>query len=608
MSNVQSTAIATIEDGDGERLNTLVSAAQQGYVEVWSILRAAHVAASEAGDKRWAEILNPIVKAASMSLVPGNAAQPFRPLIELSTGRSALPDDLSMEEVRIAGEIASHISNPLLAARLHDIAWLRLMPRDPQHALQAIDAYRSIPLTEENWINDGGDCWIRAISLAKMVRIAAGERVSEIEAALEGALFSASAADGHFALRLADTLKHHRFMRDSREKVADHLRKIGDEVALSNDFHRARDYLEAAAEWFKLSGNVESEAATHVAVANQICADAALRVASEEPSHMASAALLEEAIHTLRKIPNAQRGRHGINEKIDRLRLQQRDESEKSRKEMGTFTTDPMDITELVKQAEAAVSGKPFRDAIAALVSFPISNFSRSREDAVRQLAANPFSSMFGGTVVGRNGQVVAKVSGFNIANPDSQENEPAIHAQMVRSQTMLLGLRVSALILPALDILRREHRVPLNAMVQLAERSPVVPPGRAYIIGLGLHYGFEHQWPAALHLLVPQVEHLIRFHLNSDGVVTTMMDQTGVVNEVGLSTLMTYPEVDQKFGPDLSFEIKSLFCDHFGPNLRNELAHGLLSDAEIQSAESVYSWWFMLRLVKRAWLQAHNP
>lgn len=60
----------------------------------------------------------------------------------------------------------------------------------------------------------------------------------------------------------------------------------------------------------------------------------------------------------------------------------------------------------------------------------------------------------------------------------------------------------------------------------------------------------------------------------------------------------MDIPETVQIFGEDLVFEVKALFCDPMGPNLRNELAHGLLDDAACQSTYSVYAWWLGLRLV----------
>ena len=60
----------------------------------------------------------------------------------------------------------------------------------------------------------------------------------------------------------------------------------------------------------------------------------------------------------------------------------------------------------------------------------------------------------------------------------------------------------------------------------------------------------------------------------------------------------MALPEAEKIFGANLSFEIRALFCDAFGPNLRNELAHGMLDDEACQSIFSVYAWWFGLRLI----------
>ena len=60
----------------------------------------------------------------------------------------------------------------------------------------------------------------------------------------------------------------------------------------------------------------------------------------------------------------------------------------------------------------------------------------------------------------------------------------------------------------------------------------------------------------------------------------------------------MDLPQTEEIFGEDLSFEIKALFCDPFGPNLRNELAHGLLGDRACESTSAIYAWWFGLKLV----------
>jgi hypothetical protein len=94
----------------------------------------------------------------------------------------------------------------------------------------------------------------------------------------------------------------------------------------------------------------------------------------------------------------------------------------------------------------------------------------------------------------------------------------------------------------------------------------------------------------------------MVRVHLKQAGAQTTNLDKDGIENENGLSTLMDLPKVAAVFGKDLSFEIKTLFCDAFGPNLRNDLAHGLLDEDAFNSPNAIYAWWLGLRLVFNTW------
>jgi hypothetical protein len=68
--------------------------------------------------------------------------------------------------------------------------------------------------------------------------------------------------------------------------------------------------------------------------------------------------------------------------------------------------------------------------------------------------------------------------------------------------------------------------------------------------------------------------------------------EQAGPCPALSFTARMTVVEAD------LAFEIRALFCDGFGPNLRSELAHGLLDHGALQSAESIYAWWLIFRLI----------
>ena len=84
---------------------------------------------------------------------------------------------------------------------------------------------------------------------------------------------------------------------------------------------------------------------------------------------------------------------------------------------------------------------------------------------------------------------------------------------------------------------------------------------------------------------------------LKSDGPITTVLEK-GIKEENGLDTLVDLPEMGNVFGEDLAFEIHALFCDHLGPNFRNDVAHGLVDDPGSESPASIYAWWFLLKPV----------
>lgn len=126
-------------------------------------------------------------------------------------------------------------------------------------------------------------------------------------------------------------------------------------------------------------------------------------------------------------------------------------------------------------------------------------------------------------------------------------------------------------------------------------------------MFGKALFAGYDRDLVTAIHLLVPQIEHMVRFHLKQAGIKTTTLDGDGIETEFGLSTLMNVPEAKKVFGEDLTFEFSALLCDAHGPNLRNELAHGLMDEDACQSVYAIYVWWLALKLVLNAYWLANR-
>ncbi len=539
-----------------------------------------------------------LADACSMMLKPDSINEPFAPMFVMGGKRSALPEDFSDEDIEFFAQIVDSVDDTWLRARLADLVWLRQQKRDVRFALAAIDAYREIPLETATWIRGGGECWARAIMLARMLGKGAGDRLKDMESAVVQVLLSATIDDGFLVLWLAGLLRSNNLGRGDIPAIAEKLKVLAGEFDSRGDYHRAREYFGAATRWFSTVDDEANAVAMTVSQAEGWVKEAEARLSSNNPSHMVAAAFYEDAIQTYRMIPREERPAYHVDERISELRARLNESSQKALGEMSRVQTGPVDITKIVEQARNEVRGKPIREALLSFCNLEaVFNVAEAREQAIEILRQSPLLGLVSMNVVSRDGRTIAKPPGMSL-DGTSEDDEAAIKVQVIREYQIRVGLIVQGMIWPALEVLRLEHRLREADFIGLANQSPIVPKDRVRLLGKALFEGFDGDFVAALHILVPQIEHMVRYHLKQAGVHTTTLDSQGIETEVGMSTLMERPEAKEIFGADLHFELQTLFCDPLGPNLRNEIAHGLLDDDASLSVYSIYAWWLALKLV----------
>jgi hypothetical protein len=599
----------SIDDFRKSDYQTVISSLEeQSYQKIWNSLSAAARAAIESKKFSEGKVLWLLADASSMSLDPNSINEPFKPFAIMNGKRSVIPSDFQEDDIALFSEIAEEIDHVWLRARIADLAWLLRRPRSPRLALLAIDAYRTISLDVETWKSGGRQCWERAIRLARMLRTGAGDRLKEMESSIISAFELAKNEDGYFALWLADVLAANGLGSDKHDEIAKKLELLAKSFDASDDLHRARDFFNASAEWFQKAKNIAKAVEMIVCVAESWVKEAVARISPDKPSYTLAADFYENAIQTYRTIPRKERAVYKIDERIAELHKQMGEAGEKSLSEMGVISTPPIDISELIENARSLVRDKSATEALAAFAGISQgARFDQIKQFSKKMLREFPFQALFAATHISQDGRVVAKHSGIGFGDTSSSEYQNVVWAQMVRHYQSTLDLTVKASILPALEVLLLEHRLSERDFISIASHSPIVPVGRKQLFGKALFAGYELDFVSAIHLLVPQIENMVRFHLKNAGAKTTTLDKNGIENENCLSTLMDLPEAIQVFGDDLAFEIKALFCDAFGPNLRNEIAHGLLDDNSCHSAFAVYAWWFGLKLVFNTFLNARR-
>ena len=554
--------------------------------------------AEEGRDEARFRALHLMGRACSFMLSPDKPNEPFEPVAVMGGRRSAIPNDFTEAEIWALAGAVEHVNNPVLKARLADVVWTCQKSLGVAYALTAIDNYTKVPLKTDDWFLDWDKGWQRAIVLARMIGEAAGDRIDRTESEMVQALQLATSEDRFFARSLADTLKSNGLGKTYSAVVAAKLSSLAHEFNAVGDFHLSSSFYNAASDWSKWSGDVDKSIDMTLAEAEASVGDADAWVSSEGSNYAVAATFLERAVQVYRSIPRAHRSRHQVDERIQGIRLRINDYGPRSLEELSTMTDPEVDLSEHAQQARGQVGEKPMYDALKAFVNLHQTSADRLRKAAIESLSVSPLRAIIPKVFSSHDGRVVGRTYGISLSEP-SEDDEEEINAEMIGLHyKWLVECVVVGSIMPALETLTLEHRLRTADFVELARRSPIVPAGREGLFGKALSFGFDRDFAACVHLLAPQIEHMVRTHLKAAGVNTTNLDQNGVETENGLSSLINQPEVSKIFGDELAFEIRALFCDEFGPNLRNNVAHGLLDDQQAFSYDAIYAWWLALKMV----------
>ena len=335
--------------------------------------------------------------------------------------------------------------------------------------------------------------------------------------------------------------------------------------------------------------------------------EADARALSAEPSHLVAADCYTNAIKIYQTIPRSARDSHQIGQRIAELRKFLTASHVNAQDEIKSFSTGDIDLTDVAQAARSAVRNKTSGEALHAFGGLTSISVSRLRELAIDSLTESQIRTFIPMTVPDHDNRVIAKRPAMSGSVP-SEDDECVISFEMAQHYQYLVNTAVYGWILPAHDLLTCEHPLRQSDFIKLAWQSSIVPPQREILFGKGLYLGYDGDPATALHLLVPQIENMVRFHLKRVGTKTTTLDPQGIETENGLSALIDVPEATTIFVEDITYEIRALFGDHFGPNLRNNVAHGLLNDNQSRSAHATYAWWFALKLAFNAyWRTLHS-
>ncbi len=367
--------------------------------------------------------------------------------------------------------------------------------------------------------------------------------------------------------------------------VATKAASIAEDV---HDWHKARAYWQIAARWHALAKDLDNERIAKQREARTYVAEADDVINRAPPDFSVATWHLQQAIEAYRRIG-------GAREEIDALHRKLTEYQKQSIGEMKVISTE-MDLAKITEYAEEQVRGKTIHEALFTLAkSSPSPNVSQLRNRVQRLAKEYPLQFLLSSVLLNEDGKVVARRPAMLSDNPD--EIEAATRAEMFKQAMLEQQFHVFAFIEPARQQINLEHNIRTEDLLPLVTNNPFVPAGRELLYARGLYAGLMGDFLVASHLLIPQIEHSLRYVFQQHNVLTSGIDSQGIQDERDLNTTLYMPEAVEIFGEDLVFDLQGLLVARFGSNLRNRMVHGLLDYAAFYTPQIAYLWWLTLRV-----------
>jgi hypothetical protein len=267
-----------------------------------------------------------------------------------------------------------------------------------------------------------------------------------------------------------------------------------------------------------------------------------------------------------------------------------------SRKEMGTFAHEKIDNSELKAKARETVSGCGLRTALIRLAMGvdPVEPDKLRAE--VEENAKNfPFQALVPTAIVDHDGRVIGHRP--SMFTNDPVQYQAALEGEMFHQATQTQWpSRVSDFIEPAMMQIFEEYRPDWRDLIGLVRHNPFVPPGHEEFFVRGIHAGLTGDLVAVAHYLAPQVENSIRFVLEQKGVITSKFNEKQIQEVRTLDGLLQLPQTLELFGAGHIFELRGVLSEPLGWNLRNRVAHGLITVDGCYTHASIMLWWLVVR------------
>lgn len=265
-----------------------------------------------------------------------------------------------------------------------------------------------------------------------------------------------------------------------------------------------------------------------------------------------------------------------------------------------------LNIEEIVKTIRKNMDGLSFEESIIRLTQMIV--FDKKDEIKKRMIEEYknyPLSHLFKKNLINDYGQTVLVLPSLDLSNPEGDLRLLELHMQ----QSLLEKQKITGdiVVKNALVILREKFTIEKSMLKFLVKDNPIIPEGRDHIFLSGLCMFLKGEYFEAMHLLAPQTENLFRNIAREVGGLTVTLERDGSSMEKVLSSIFSLPELLDSYDNDILFIFKGLLNEQAGANIRNEIAHGIISENACSSGACLFFGVAIIKLLSLTSLECYR-
>jgi len=247
-----------------------------------------------------------------------------------------------------------------------------------------------------------------------------------------------------------------------------------------------------------------------------------------------------------------------------------------------------LDIKGVIDNLKANMEGLSFEECVIRLTQmFVFEKQEDIKKRVIEEFKDNPISHLFGKSLINAQGQTVLALHPLDIHDPEKDPKLMELH--MYQNALEKQKVAGDIWVKNALIIIRDKFVIDKSMVEFLVKDNPIIPDGRERIFQSGLYMFLNGDYHEALHILAPQVENLFRNIAREVGGLTVTLEKDGSSMEKVLSSILSLPELVDCYDNDILFTFRGLLNEQAGANIRNEIAHGIISEYACSTGVCLY-------------------